>query len=267
MSTSVKPEVASLLLSEAQRINSPEFIAADPVQFPRRFSRLQDIEITALIAAMMAWGKRTMICRDVERVIERMDGQPLEYVREGAWNEIPDRLNIHRTMFGEHLKHYLRGMQWLYNRYGSLDELSYSVKAGEAELPSYHLVEELNKIFAEANEGKSCSQILPTNLNTTALKRINMALRWLVRDDGIVDMGVWGSVPKSKLLIPLDVHVGNTARSLGLLSRKANDRRSVIELTEKLRTIAPDDPVLLDYALFGIGAMPDKAVNLCMPSA
>lgn len=80
-----------------------------------------------------------------------------------------------------------------------------------------------------------------------------MALRWLVRDDGIVDMGVWKSIDKSKLYIPLDVHVGNTARDLGLISRKANDRKTVIELTSMLRTLRPDDPVIYDYALFGIG--------------
>ena len=80
-----------------------------------------------------------------------------------------------------------------------------------------------------------------------------MALRWLVRDDGIVDMGLWRSIPKSKLFIPLDVHAGNTARSLGLLSRKANDRRSVEQLTGLLRTIRPEDPAFYDFALFGIG--------------
>ena len=80
-----------------------------------------------------------------------------------------------------------------------------------------------------------------------------MMLRWLVRDDGIVDMGVWKSVPKSKLFIPLDVHVGNTARALGLLTRRSNDRRAVLELTAQLRRLRPDDPVWYDYALFGIG--------------
>ena len=80
-----------------------------------------------------------------------------------------------------------------------------------------------------------------------------MALRWLVRDDGIVDMGVWRSIPKSRLFIPLDVHVGDTARALGLIDRRANDRRTVVELTNVLRQMRPDDPVIYDYALFGVG--------------
>ena len=104
-----------------------------------------------------------------------------------------------------------------------------------------------------ANGGVPVQRCLPHDLQHTALKRLNMALRWFVRDDGIVDMGVWKSIPKSKLFIPLDVHVGNVARDLGLLHRKANDRKSVEALTTKLKEWRPDDPALYDFALFGIG--------------
>ena len=104
-----------------------------------------------------------------------------------------------------------------------------------------------------SNEGQTNSRCFPTNLKTTALKRINMALRWLVRDDGIVDMGIWTSIPKSKLYIPMDVHVGDVSRNLGLLSRKGNDRKAVEELTAVLRCMDPGDPVKYDFALFGIG--------------
>ncbi len=94
---------------------------------------------------------------------------------------------------------------------------------------------------------------LPLGLDKSALKRFNMALRWLVRDDGIVDMGVWKALKPSQLFIPLDVHVGNVSRGLGLLDRKQNDRRAVEELTATLRTLRPADPVVYDFALFGIG--------------
>ena len=96
--------------------------------------------------------------------------------------------------------------------------------------------------------------VLPTVDSTnTALKRINMALRWLVRCDGIVDLGVWTEIKPSQLYIPLDVHVGDTARALGLVTRRANDKRTVVELTKVLRKMRPDDPVIYDFALFGIG--------------
>lgn len=249
----VPADIRDLLDFEASRINNPSFIDKDPVQFPRRFSRLQDIEIAGLLSAIIAWGNRTMICRDAERMLKLMDNEPYFYVMDEGYENVPDEMNLHRTFFGRHFKYFLRGMHRVYQDYGSLDAFSKSVEAGDDESPAWKLVEELQKVMSDVNGGETCSQCLPVNLQQTALKRINMALRWLVRDDGIVDMGVWSSIPKSKLFIPLDVHVGNVSRELGLLSRKANDRKSVEQLTAVLRSLRPDDPALYDYALFGIG--------------
>lgn len=162
-------------------------------------------------------------------------------------------MNIHRTFFVANLRHFLRGLHLVYTRHGSIDAFARDCGAAASEFPSWSLAGALNACFAEANAGVSDSRCLPLNLKNTALKRLNMALRWLVRDDGIVDMGVWKSLRPSQLYIPLDVHVGNTARALGLVGNKANDRRTAVELTEMLRTRRPDDPVWFDYALFGIG--------------
>ena len=245
--------VIDLLDEEAARINSPEFISADPVQFPRRFSEIRDIEIVALLSAIIAWGNRKMICRDAEKLLELMNHEPFLYLQSGAFELLDDRRNIHRTFFARDLKYFLRGMREIYKKFPSLDSLGASLKLKDEEAPAWRLVEEIQKFMSDANEGKTCPQCFPTNLRTTALKRINMALRWLVRDDGIVDMGVWKSIPKSKLCIPLDVHVGNISRKLGLLTRKSNDRKSVEELTAVLRQLDPEDPVKYDFALFGIG--------------
>lgn len=249
----VPSDIRELLDYEARRINRPEFITNDPVQFPRRFSRLQDIEIAAFISAIIAWGRRSMICRNADRILSLMDGEPYKYVMDKGYEDLDPAMNLHRTFFARHLIYFLRGLNRIYNDYGSLDSFGTQLKVGDAEAPSWKLVEEMEKVMRDVNDGENCSQCLPVNLESTALKRINMALRWLVRDDGIVDMGVWKSIPKSKLYIPLDVHVGNTARDLGLLSRRANDRKSVMLLTDTLRTLRPDDPVFYDYALFGIG--------------
>ncbi len=249
----VPADITELLDRESERINSPEFIGEDPVQFPRRFSDLRDIEIVSLLSATIAWGNRKMICRNCEKMLEIMNDEPFTFVSSGAYNEIDPERNIHRTFFGTHMQQMLRGLDLVYKRYGSLDAFCAANKIGETETPSWEMVRALNALFDEANGTECSSRVLPRNLDATALKRINMALRWLVRDDGIVDMGVWKSIPKSKLFIPLDVHVGNTARALGLIDRKANDRRTVLELTDTLRTLRPDDPVVYDYALFGIG--------------
>ena len=170
-----------------------------------------------------------------------------------GYEDLDADMNLHRTFFARHFRYFLRGLRRIFREYGSVDAFGAAVRAGESETPSWKFVEEMEKIMRDENNGENCSQCLPVNLDTTALKRINMALRWLVRDDGIVDMGVWKSIPKSKLFIPLDVHAGNTARNLGLLCRRANDRKSVEALTATLRTLRPEDPVFYDYALFGIG--------------
>lgn len=238
---------------QAAMICRPEFIAEDPVQFPRRFESLQDIEIVSLLAAHIAWGKRSMICRDAERLLMLMDHDPYRYVMEEGYLDLDPDMNIHRTFFARDLRHMLAGLREIYRRFGSIDAFSAAVDAASDAAPAWKLVGEMQKVIADANPGVISKRGFPANLNTTALKRVNMALRWLVRDDGIVDMGVWKSIPKSKLYIPLDVHVGNTARDLGLLSRKQDDRKAVEELTTRLREFRPDDPAYYDYALFGIG--------------
>ena len=249
----IESDIATLLLEEANRINTPAFIAEDPVQFPRRFEKLQDIEIAALLVSAISWGNRKMIRRNADRMLGLMDHQPYAYMMDKGYEELNSDMNLHRTFFGRDFQWYLRGLREIYSRYGSLDAFSKAIGAGGNEAPAWLLAEEMNKIITDANNGVKCPQCIPSNMKTTALKRLNMALRWLVRDDGKVDIGVWESIPKTKLFIPLDVHVGNTARNLGLLSRKANDRKSTEAVTEIAREIKPDDPALLDFAFFGIG--------------
>ncbi|MBR1543324.1 MAG: TIGR02757 family protein [Muribaculaceae bacterium] len=237
---------------EARRINSTDFIADDPVQFPRRFSKLQDIEIVAMLSATIAWGNRKMIRNNCEKMLAIMDNDPYAYLMDGAYESLPDGLNIHRTFFVRNFKNMLRGLSRIYASHDSLQAFARHHHVGNEAEPAWKLVEHIQNEFMLAN-GCNDPRCLPTKLNDTALKRVNMALRWLVRNDGIVDMGVWNVIKPAQLFIPLDVHVGNTARSLGLITRKANDKRTVLELTDVLRQMRPDDPVLYDYALFGIG--------------
>lgn len=245
-------ELARMLEREAERINSPEFIGADPVQFPRRFARQDDAEIVSLLASHMAWGNRRMICNDIERLLKIMDGQPAAWVRNGAFEEVADEQNVHRTFFGRNLKHMMRGLERILAKHATIDEWASKLNIKGREGAPWLLAGALNAEMAAAN-GCADSRCLPLNLQSTALKRLNMALRWLVRKDGIVDMGIWSSLNPSDLYIPLDVHVGDTARALGLTVRKANDRRTTEEITAQMRLLRPDDPAIFDYALFGLG--------------
>lgn len=249
----INSDIKLLLDNEAKRVNSSSFIEHDPVQFPRMFTSLQDIEIAAIFSSHIAWGNRKMICRDAERMLQLMHYEPHRYIINGEYEYLDPAKNIHRTFFARHMIHMMRGLRQIYLRYKSLDEFAYTRKIGKSETPAWQLTQILNQVFKDANGGESSRYCFPLNIKTTALKRMNMALRWLVRDDGIIDMGVWSSIKSSQLYIPLDVHVGNVSRELGLLQRRSDDRKAVIELTSNLRSLRPDDPCLYDYALFGIG--------------
>lgn len=250
----IDSQTALLLEREAARIHCPEFVTADPVQFPRRFEHKDDIEIVSLLGSHLAWGNRKMICRDIERLLDRMAGQPAQWIREGEFEAVSDEENIHRTFFGRNLKHFCRGLRKILAENQTIDDFCRRSGAPLSEAPAWTLAEAMNRQMAEANDGKADSRCLPLALNSSALKRLNMALRWLVRkDDGIVDLGVWASLTPAQLFIPLDVHVGNTSRALSLTSRKANDRRTTEEITAALRTLRPDDPTYYDFALFGVG--------------
>lgn len=245
-------QLAELLDAEAARINNRSFIQDDPVQFPRRFSSLGDIEIAAILSATIAWGNRKMICRNCDKMLRMMGDTPHDFVVDGAWREIDPDINIHRTFFGRNLRNYLATFEYIYKNYGSLIEFGLKQGIDKCEDPARELVRHLLSLMNDV-VGATDSRCLPSSVDTTALKRINMAFRWLVRNDGIVDMGVWHQLSPSRLYIPLDVHVAQTARSLGILQRRSNDRKAVYELTDSLRALRPDDPVIYDYALFGIG--------------
>lgn len=244
-----------LRLDEAvERINRPEFIDDDPVQFPRFFNLQADIEIVALLTSHIAWGNRRMICRDCERLLDMLEGEPARFIREGDFSKIDADANVHRTFFGRDLLYFMRGLRSIYSRFPTLEEYAASTGINHSEFPSWELVKRMNDEFKTANNGMYQSvRCLPGSLESTPLKRVNMALRWLVRNDGIVDIGIWRLLKPSQLFIPLDVHVANTSRSLGLLTRRSNDRKAVVELTARLRQMNPADPTIYDFALFGLG--------------
>lgn len=239
------------LEEQVQRINNKSFIETDPVQFPRRYERLQDIEIVSFCVATIAWGRREMILRSAERMLAKMGESPYEYVmREGY--ETLGEANVHRTFFEPDLAYMLRGFHKILSENESIESFLKKRQVKNA----WQITEALQTELQQANGGATnAKNLFSLNFEKSALKRLNMALRWLVRNDGIVDFGVWKLLKSSELYIPLDVHVANISRELGLLQRKQNDRRAVEELTAVLRGFCPEDPVKYDFALFGIGVM------------
>jgi len=257
-----------LLENWYKKICSPDFIASDPLQFPRRYKKREDMEIAAILAATIAWGRRDLILRSCEKMFALMGKSPFDFIMSGDYKKLKNN-NIHRTFFENDLKYFCRGFAHCYAKYGNLENLFASQ---EIINHGVHGVTQRNNVgimkhdiwngialfrneMAVANKGAYSIHIANPGLdgeNGSACKRINLALRWLVRE-GPVDLHLWKKIKPAALFIPLDVHVARTARNMGLLERKSNDKKAVIELTEKLRGFCAEDPVKYDFALFGIG--------------
>lgn len=213
----------------AETYNDPVWFEEDPIAFPREFLRrgasLQDIEIAAVFASHLAWGRRSMIVRDCTRLFDEMDWRPADYVREGAWRN--DETSLHRTIKWSEIAAICSRLREWYFWHPSLESLT----------PD----EMRTTIFRCKEDPKSAN------------KKINMMRRWMVRRDGKVDLGLWKKTSPQSLIVPLDVHVHSQAVELGLTARKSKDRTTAIQITDQFRTIWPEDPLLGDFALFGHG--------------
>ena len=244
----------SLLDSWYKKVCTPGFIDKDPLRFPRMYKKKEDIEIAAFLSATIAWGRRDIILRSCEKMFALMGKSPFSFVKNGDYKKLKNN-NIHRTFFQNDLKYFCRGFEYCYSKYGNLEKLFASIKPVTCSDGSvWSGIALFREEMAFANKGLYSRHISNPGLDGkggSACKRLNLALRWLVRE-GPVDLGLWKAITPAQLFIPLDVHVIRTARNLWLLERKSNDKKAVIELTEKLRKFCPKDPVKYDFALFGM---------------
>lgn len=239
--------------------NCKEFIKNDPISFPHSFTRREDVEIAALLASTIAWGNRKMILSSGRKMFcDIMHSAPYDYVMSGEWERLDDRINIHRTFFASDFKYICRGLRNIFSKHGTMETLFLGCSVWDG-------IENLRREMAGANDGATTRHIsnpvAQKGKPASACKRLHMMLRWLCRKDGIVDLGIWQGVSQAELMIPLDVHVARTARQLGIVTRKQNDRRTVEELTAQLRKLSPDDPVKYDFALFGVGEAGDSFID------
>jgi uncharacterized protein (TIGR02757 family) len=231
---------------QREKNETPGFISGDPVQFPRRYRKRADIEIAAFLASVIAWGRRDLIIRSAENMFALLDPSPAAFVMAGDYRRLKDRC-VHRTFFEKDLKYFCNGFRACYAKYGSLEKLF--VQGMKSSGSIWEGIALFRDEMAAANKGHYTKHIAGPAVS--ACKRINLALRWLVRGPP-VDLGLWKNISPGALMIPLDLHVARAARQLGLLDRKSNDKKAVIALTEKLRALCPEDPVQYDVALFSI---------------
>ncbi|MEO5643029.1 MAG: TIGR02757 family protein [Bacteroidia bacterium] len=240
---------------KVSQYNRPSFIESDPISIPHRFSRKEDIEIAGFLAATIAWGKRPVIIRNANQLMERMDLSPYEFVISATAKDLK-RLEtfVHRTFNGLDAKFFVLALRNIYQKHGGMENVfEAGIKGGNISPMQNAIVHFRDTFISIKHDARSDKHISNPASNSSA-KRINMYLRWMVRQDKAgVDFGIWKKISPSLLQIPLDVHVGKVGRNLGLLQRKQSDWKAVEELTARLRKFDAKDPVKYDFALFGLG--------------
>jgi len=247
-----KVELKDFLDEKVVQYNNPKFIESDPIQIPHQFSKKEDIEIAGFLTATIAWGNRKSIIKNAKQMMQLLDNTPYDFVMHHKENDLEQLLPfVHRTFNGYDLIQFVTSLKHIYNNYNSLESV-FKIHAENKSLQK--AIHELKRIFFEIEHLPRTQKHISDPLKNSAAKRINMFLRWMVRKDNAgVDFGIWQSLTPAQLSCPLDVHSGNVARKLGLLHRKQNDAKALIELDTSLRKLDAQDPVKYDFALFGLG--------------
>tara|TARA_B100001123_G_scaffold80944_1_gene92162 strand:- start:1510 stop:2283 length:774 start_codon:yes stop_codon:yes gene_type:complete len=247
-----KEEIISFLNYKSNQYNNIKFIETDPIQIPHLFNKKEDVEISGFLTSTISWGNRKSIIKSAEKLIELLDHSPYDFILNHKKRDL-DTLKpfVHRTFNGIDLIQFVKSLKHIYRNYNGLEEIfRNNIKDDSLQ----YAIHKMKKIFFEIPHTNRTKKHISDPMRGSAAKRINMFLRWMVRDDTRgVDFGIWKSISPRYLSCPLDVHTGNVARKLGLIQRKQNDHKAVMELDKKLREFDLIDPVKYDFALFGLG--------------
>lgn len=242
--------IKAFLDDRVEKYNNPAFIADDPIKIPHLFNRKEDIEISGFLTAILSWGQRKTIINKANQLMQLMDNKPYQFLVSASENDfLRFRSFKHRTFNGDDCHAIINALAEIYRSNSSLEEI---FTAGFQKADAFVAINHFSETIFRYPHLDRTHKHLPKPSDGSASKKINMYLRWMIRqDDRGVDFGIWKNIPPSKLICPLDLHSGRMARKLGLLSRNTNDWKAAVELTSKLIEFDPDDPVKYDFALFG----------------
>lgn len=237
-----------------EHYETKDFIKNDPVQFVHKFENKKDIEIAGFIASMFAYGKREAFIGKLNLIFSLMDNRPYDYVRAFDYKKHNIKNTDYRFSKDCDLIQVLKILNILYSEGENLESLFYYSYSHTKKV--WDMFQGVVDYFYSRVDTKEITQgfyhLLPNPSKKSAMKRLNMLMRWFVRKSE-VDMGIWKFIPTSELLIPLDTHVAKISRKLKLLTRNDNGYYSVIEITENLKKLDSIDPIKYDFALFGYG--------------
>ena len=245
-----RQEIYQLLEEKYNQFNRKSFIESDPISIPHLFSKKEDIEIAAFISATIAWGQRVTINKNANRFMEIMDMSPYDFVLNHSSKDLQRFENFkHRTFNGIDAEYFIKALQNIYTMHNGLEQVF-----AQHQNDMQTNISNFKQVFFEIDHPLRTTKHVSDPLKNSSAKRINMFLRWMVRNDNRgVDFGLWKSIDSKNLMMPLDVHTGNVGRKLGLLERKQNDWKAVEELTKNLRNFDKLDPIKYDFSLFGLG--------------
>ncbi|MFT7114360.1 MAG: hypothetical protein ACI8P7_001145 [Candidatus Azotimanducaceae bacterium] len=245
-------DVKAFLDEKVIQYNQPFFIESDPIQIPHAFQQKEDIEIAGFLAATIAWGKRTSIISSAKKLMELMGNSPYDFVmlaNEMQLERISDFK--YRTFQPIDLHYFITSLKNIYTHHGGLETV---FTKGFNAADSKSAITHFHNTFFHLDHPQRTQKHVSNPAKGAAAKRINMYLRWMVRQDNKgVDFGLWKKIAPAKLSCPLDVHSGRVARKLGLLNRKQDDWKAVNELDTSLKALDSKDPSKYDFALFGLG--------------
>ncbi|MGB5370665.1 MAG: TIGR02757 family protein [Flavobacteriaceae bacterium] len=232
--------------------NRAHFLETDPILVPHRYAMKEDIEISGFLTATIAWGNRKSIIQNAERLMDLMDNAPFDFVMNHQKTDLQTLGNfVHRTFNGDDLSYFIQGLRNIYEKHHGIEAVFAKYQQPKNLQPA---ISAFKQLFFELAHPERSKKHVSDPMRGSAAKRINMFLRWMVRDTSTgVDFGLWSLISPSQLSCPLDVHSGRVARKLGLLIRKQNDAKALVELDHSLRSLDPIDPVKYDFALFGLG--------------
>lgn len=245
-------ELKDFLDAKVNQYNNPNFIESDPISIPHKYTSKQDIEIAGFLTATIAWGNRKSIIKNANRMMHLLGNSPFDFVLNHKEHQLNDLDGfVHRTFNSIDFAYFIKALRHIYVNHQGMEHV-FCTHASETSIqPAIH---QMKKIFFEIPHPSRTTKHVSDPFKNSACKKINMWLRWLIRNDTAgVDFGIWKTISPSKLSCPLDVHSGNVARKLGLLTRKQNDGKALAELDTSLRRLDAQDPVKYDFALFGLG--------------
>lgn len=243
------------------QFNNPDFIKDDPVCIPHLFSKKQDIEIAGFFAATFAWGIRKTIINKSKLLFQLMDHAPYDFCLNHSDQDLKKLEKFcHRTFNDTDLLYFVSFFKFHYSKNRSLESAFFNHITIQPHNDSDIIERALNYFYEyffslEDVPGRTKKHIASPAKNSSC-KRLNMYLRWMVRNDNKgVDFGIWKKITPAQLICPVDVHVARVSRQFGLLKRKPVDWLAAVELTEELKGFDPQDPVKYDFALFGLGIL------------